>query len=107
PRASTSERPVDDLVEDETQALASVAEGVERPRLDERLDRPLVEHDRVDTSADVVEVAERAASFSLGDDVADEPFADVAHGGEPKRDHPGTVGGIAVGSRSSDEARRR
>ena len=54
-----AQRRVDDRLEHEEQALAWVAERVERAGLDERLDRPLVEHDRVDALAEVVEVDER------------------------------------------------
>ena len=47
------------------QALARMAERVERARLDQRLDRALVEHGRVDALAEVVEVDERAVGARL------------------------------------------
>ena len=86
--APTREDVVDDLLEDEAEALARVAERVEAARLDERLDRALVEHRRVDPAAEVVEVDERPVRLPLGDDQRDETLADVAHRREPEDDRP-------------------
>ena len=61
-------------------------ERVEGAGLDQRFDRALVEDERVDTAAEVVEVDERAVLLPLGDDLRDDPLADVAHGGEPEDD---------------------
>ena len=51
--------PVDDVLEDQAQAAARMAEGVEPARLDQRLEGPLVEDLGVDPLAEVVEVDER------------------------------------------------
>ena len=64
-----------------------MAEGVEGPGLDQRLDGPLVEHHRVDPGAEVVEVGERAALLPLGDDALDQALADIADGRQPEWDH--------------------
>ena len=57
--APAAQRRVDDRLEHLQQTLARMAERVERARLDQRLDRALVEHGRVDPLAEVVEVGER------------------------------------------------
>ena len=80
------ERPVDDLVEHQAQALARVTQRVERAGLDQRLHGPLVEHDRVDPPAEVVEVLEGPCRLSLGDDPLDQALPDVAHRGQPEDD---------------------
>ena len=69
-----------------TQALARVAERVERARLDQRLDGALVEHRRVDAVAEVVEVGERTALLARRDDVRDHALADVADRRQPEAD---------------------
>ena len=75
-----------------TQALARMAERVERARLDQRLDRALVEHRRVDAVAEVVEVGERPALLARGDDVHDHALADVAHRRQAEADRLAAVG---------------
>ena len=92
------ERPVDDLLEDEAQALAWVAERVEGASLDQRLHRPLVQDDRVDPRAEVEDVLEGPVGLALGHDALDEALADVAHGGQPEHDGaPALLGGPVRG----------
>ena len=76
---------VDDRLVHGEQALAGVTERIEGPRLDERLDGPLVQDVRVDPFTEVVEVGERAVGLALADDGVHESFADVAHGRKPER----------------------
>ena len=65
-----------------------MAERVEGTGLDQRLDGALVEHDRVDPAAEVVEVAEGPAGVALGHDPLDQALAHVAHGRQPEDDRP-------------------
>ena len=82
--AAAPEHGLDDRLVHEHQALARVAEGVERARLDQRLDGALVQHRRVDAVAEVVEVGERPALVARRDDVHHHALAHVAHRGEPE-----------------------
>src|SRR5439155_12036460 len=54
-------------------------ERVERAAVDQRLDRALVEHPRIDPIAEIVEVGERTAAFTLFDQLRRNTLADVAH----------------------------
>jgi len=64
--------------------------AVEAPALT-RLHGPLVEHDGVHPSAEVVEVGEGALRLALGHDALDQGLADVAHRCEPEDDaRPGS-----------------
>ena len=73
-------------------ALARVPERVERPGLGERLDGALVQRAAVDPVAEVEEVDERPTFLARPHDVRDDPFADVAHGGEAVPDGLAAVG---------------
>ena len=86
------ERPVDDLVEHQAQALAGMTQRVERTGLGEGLHGPLVEHERVDPPAEVVEVVEGACRLSLGDDALDQALPDVAHRRQAEHDARAAVG---------------
>ncbi len=59
--APAAQARVDDRLEHVEQTLARVTERVEATAVDQRLDRALVEHARIDAVAEVVEVDERAA----------------------------------------------
>jgi len=69
---------VGDALEDHEEALAGMAERVEGASLDQRLQRPLVEHRRVDPVAEVGEGGEGPVLLPLGHDVGHDPLADVA-----------------------------
>ena len=78
---------VDDLLEHEQQALARMPERVERTRLHQRLDRALVQRDRVDALAEVVEVDEGTAlTPGLQDPARRRPRRRCA----PRRDRSGS-----------------
>ena len=84
--ASPLESPVHDVFCDEAETLPRMTQRVERTRLDERLDRPLVEHDGVDAPAEVVEVGERPVCLALDDDALDETLTDVSDRRESEDD---------------------
>ena len=91
PLAAAGQRGVGDVLEHAEQALAGVAERVERPGLDQRLDGPLVEHRLGHPLGEVVEAGERAVGVALLEQQGDEAGADVAHGRQPERDRPGAA----------------
>ena len=99
--APALEGAVDDLLEDQTEALAGMAERVEGAGLDERLHRPLVEHHRVDALAEVVEVGERAVRVALGHDALDQALAHVADGGQAEDDASASPSSPASGVNSA------
>ena len=71
-----------------------MADAVEGARLDERFDRALVQRERIDPAAEVVEVSERTVALALGDDLRDNSLADVSDRGESEDDRPGTRGRV-------------
>ena len=107
--ATTGDGALDDALEHGAESLAGVTERVEPAGLDERLDRPLVQRDRVDPFAEVEEVGERSALLARRDDVHDHAFADVAHRRQPEPDrtvlhHEVAVGRVHVGDEHVDAA---
>src|SRR5439155_11860233 len=86
PLPAAGEGGVDDALEDGEQPTTGVTDRVEGTRLDQRLDRSLVEHHRIDPLAEVVEVGEWSACFPLGHDAADEALAHGADGRETEGD---------------------
>ena len=99
--APTAQGHVHDLLENPEQALAGVAQPVEGPGLDERLNRPLVDHLQVDPLAEIAEGLIRAAGLPLGDDPGGVGVADVADRGQAEHDppEPGPLTGPAAARR--------
>ena len=79
-------RVVDYLLVGMEEPLARVAQGVECPSLDQRLDRPLVEHHGVAALREVVEVSEGSVGGPFDLDQLHQPLTHVAHCGEPEDD---------------------
>ena len=77
---------VDDLLMSMQEALSGVAHGVERPGLDERLDRALVEHRGVAPLAEIVEVRERTVGVSLSHQTLNQTLTHVADRRETEHD---------------------
>src|ERR1700683_1997161 len=69
-----------------------MTQGVERARLDQRLDRTFVEHPRGDPAAKIIKVSERTAGLPLTYDPLYQPLSHVADGGEPERDQAPGLG---------------
>ena len=85
-------------------AAAALAEGVEGPRLDERLDGALVADDRGDLAEEVLEGGVGALLLAGADDLGDDVVADVADRGHAEPD-VGADGG-EVGDRLVDVGRQ-
>src|SRR5207244_839229 len=77
--ATPAQPGIDDCLEHVQQTLAGMIERVERAAVDQRLDRALVEHPRIDPIAEIVEVGERTAALTLFDQLRRNTLADVAH----------------------------
>ena len=80
-----------------------MAEPIERAGLDQRLDGALVEHRLGHTLGEVVERRERAVLVALGEQLLDQPLADVADRRQPERDRARA----AERQRDARRARRR
>ncbi len=74
------------LLVDHDHALAGMAEGVERARLDQRFDDPLVADRQGDLAEEVVEAGVAALLGAGADDPLDHVLADVADSAEPEPD---------------------
>ena len=70
------------------QPLARMAERVERPALDERLDGALVEGLDADPLHEVHERREGAVGVAFLEHFRNEPLPHIADGGEPEDDPP-------------------
>ncbi len=81
---------VDDLLEDHQQAAPGQAQRVERPGLDERLDRALVEDRFRNPFCEIVERGEGPAGIPLGQQLCDQTLTHVADGRQTERDRAGT-----------------
>src|SRR5262249_30569076 len=95
--ASPGEREVDDLLVHMQESLTRMSEGVEGPCFDERLDRAFVEALLADALAEAKDLGDRPAVLPGGDDVLDEPLADIAHRRHPEPDRAVPYGEVALG----------